>query len=116
TLLVSGAAAGMAATFGSPIAATLLAVELLLFEWKPRSFIPVVIACASAMAARQFLMEPPPLFHVPEHPDFIGVKGLLACIPCGLAAGMLAAAMTASVYFFEDVFKRLPIHWMWWPA
>src|SRR5437762_10759458 len=92
TLLVAGAAGGMAATFGTPIAATLLAIELLLFEWKPRSFIPVILACASAMTARHFLMDPAPLFRVPAHDEFIGVTGLLACVPCGLAAGLLAAA------------------------
>jgi H+/Cl- antiporter ClcA len=116
TLLVSGAAGGMAATFGSPIAATLLAVELLLFEWKPRSFIPVILSCAAAMVGRHFLMDGGPLFHVPAHAEFIGVTGLLACIACGLGAGVLAWAMTGSVYFFEDIFKKLPIHWMWWPA
>jgi chloride channel protein, CIC family len=116
TLLVSGAAAGMAATFGTPLAATLLAVELLLFEWKPRSFVPVALASAAAMAARSFLFDGGPLFATAPHPAFIGVLGLLACVVAGIGAGILSAAMTASVYFFEDLFKKLPIHWMWWPA
>jgi H+/Cl- antiporter ClcA len=116
TLLVAGAAGGMSATFGSPIAATLLAVELLLFEWKPRSFIPVVLACASAMVMRHLLMDSGPLFPVPPHPAFIGLSGLAACVACGLAAGCLSALMTGSVYMFEDLFKLIRIHWMWWPA
>ena len=116
TLLVAGSAAGMAATFGTPLAATLLAVELLLFEWKPRSFVPVALACASAMAARHFLFDTGPLFPVdaPVAGDDIGV--LLGCVAAGLGAGLLSIAMTASVYFFEDLFHRLKLHWMWWPA
>ncbi|HUQ07366.1 MAG TPA: chloride channel protein [Kofleriaceae bacterium] len=116
TLLVAGAAGGMTATFGTPIAATLLAIELLLFEWKPRSFIPVALATAAAMAARNHMFETPPLFPVPHHADFFGVEGLLAAVVCGLGAGALSMLMTASVYLWEDVFKRLPVHWMWWPA
>lgn len=116
TLLVAGSAAGMAATFGTPLAATLLAVELLLFEWKPRSFIPVALACASAMATRHFLFETGPLFPVdaPVAGDDIAV--LLGCVAAGLAAGLLSAAMTKSVYVFEDLFQRVRVHWMWWPA
>ena len=116
TLLVAGAAGGMTAVFGTPIAAILLAVELLLFEWKPRSFVPVALAAAAAMATRNHLFEAPPLFPVPPHAAFFGVDALLAAVVCGLGAGVLAMAMTASVYFFEDLFERLPVHWMWWPA
>ena len=116
TLLVAGAAGGMAATFGAPIAATLLAVELLLFEWKPRSFIPVALAAAAAMATRNHLFAPPPIFPVPAHATLFGIDGLAGAVACGLGAGLLSIAMTASVYLFEDVFKRLPVHWMWWPA
>ncbi len=116
TLLVAGSAAGMAATFGTPLAATLLAVELLLFEWKPRSFVPFALACARAMAARHFLFETGPLFPVvaPVAGDDIGV--LLGCVLAGAGAGLLSLAMTKSVYIFEDLFARLPVHWMWWPA
>ncbi|HEY5952634.1 MAG TPA: chloride channel protein [Kofleriaceae bacterium] len=116
TLLVAGSAAGMAATFGTPLAATMLAVELLLFEWKPRSFIPVALACASAMATRHFLFDGGPLFPVvaPVSGDDLAV--LLGCVVAGLAAGVLSAAMTKSVYVFEDLFQRLKVHWMWWPA
>ena len=116
TLLVAGSAAGMAATFGTPLAATLLAVELLLFEWKPRSFVPVALACASAMATRHFLFPTGPLFPVVAPVSGDDVAMLAGCIVAGLAAGLLSAAMTKSVYLFEDLFQRLKLHWMWWPA
>jgi len=116
TLLVAGAAAGMSATFASPIAAVLLAVELLLFEWKPRSLIPVALASATAGAARRYIIGLGPLFPVPAHPVFIGPQGLLGCVVCGVLAGALSALLTIGVYAAEDAFQRLPIHWMWWPA
>ena len=116
TLLVAGAAAGMSATFAAPLAAVLLAVELLLFEWKPRSFIPVALASATAMAARRWLLGLGPLFPTPPHPSFIGLAGLAGCVVAGLAAGGLSALLTQAVYASEDFFARLPVHWMWWPA
>ena len=116
TLLVAGAAAGMSATFASPLAAVLLAVELLLFEWKPRSMIPVALASVTAAAARRYLIGLGPLFPVPPHALFIGPAGLLGCALVGLLAGVLSTALTAAVYAAEDAFRRLPIHWMWWPA
>lgn len=116
TLLVAGAAGGMSATFASPVAAVLLAVELLLFEWKPRSLIPVALASAVAAVARRYILGFGPLFPVPEHPLFIGPKALLGCALVGLLAGVLSALLTVSVYAAEDVFQHLKIHWMWWPA
>ncbi|MEP7213733.1 MAG: chloride channel protein [Acidobacteriota bacterium] len=116
TLLVAGAAAGMSATFAAPIAAVLLAVELLLFEWKPRSFIPVALASAAAATARRYLLDPGPLFPVPIHPSTIGLDGLFACVAAGILAGLLSMALTRAVYASEDAFAKLPIHWMWWPA
>jgi chloride channel protein, CIC family len=116
TLLVAGAAAGMSATFGTPVAAVLLAVELLLFEWRPRSMIPVALASATAAAIRIPLLGRPPLFDVPPHAANIGFDAILACVLVGLAAGLLSAGLTAAVYAAEDAFARLPIHWMWWPA
>ena len=116
TLLVAGAAGGMSATFAAPVAAVLLAVELLLFEWKPRSLIPVALASAVAAVARRYLLGFGPLFPVPAHPLFIGPMGLLGCALVGLLAGGLSALLTVSVYAAEDAFQRLPIHWMWWPA
>ncbi len=85
TLLVAGAAAGMAATFATPIAAVLLAVELLLFEWKPRSAIPVALASATAGAARRYILGLGPLFPVPQHAIFIGPQGLAGCVVAGSA-------------------------------
>ena len=116
TLLVAGAAAGMSATFAAPVAAILLAVELLLFEWKPRSFVPVALASATAAAARTFVIGAGPLFPLPAHPAFPGVAALACCVLAGLAAGGLSGGLTYAVYTFEDLFKRVPIHWMWWPA
>ncbi len=116
TLLVAGAAGGMSATFASPVAAVLLAVELLLFELKPRSLIPVALASATAAAARRYIIGLGPLFPVPPHPVFIGPGGLLGCVLVGLLAGAASAVLTAMVYAAEDAFQHLPIHWMWWPA
>jgi H+/Cl- antiporter ClcA len=116
TLLVAGASAGMSATFAAPLASVLIGVELLLFEWKPRSAIPVALASATACVMRRYLLGLGPLFPVPEHPVFIGLYGLAGCIVAGLAAGALSALLTLGVYGAEDLFQKLPIHWMWWPA
>ncbi|MGD0903528.1 MAG: chloride channel protein [Terracidiphilus sp.] len=116
TLLVAGAAAGMSATFAAPLSAILLAVELLLFEWKPRSLIPVALASATAGAMRRYLIGLGPLFPTPQHPVFIGPAGLIGCVICGILAGALSALLTGAVYAAEDAFAKLPIHWMWWPA
>ncbi len=115
TLLVAGAAGGMSATFDTPIAAALLAVELLLFEWKPRSFIPVALASATAAWLRRPLLGAGPLFHLPVHGDWTGAI-LLAAVGVGLLAGGVSVLLTKSVYASEDLFAKLPIHWMWWPA
>ena len=116
TLLVAGAAAGMSATFAAPVASVLLAVELLLFEWKPRSLIPVALASVTAGAARRYILGMGPLFPTPGHPVFIGPEGLMGCVVAGLLAGALSALLTMAVYAAEDAFRLLPIHWMWWPA
>uniref|UniRef100_Q01NH7 CBS domain containing protein n=1 Tax=Solibacter usitatus (strain Ellin6076) TaxID=234267 RepID=Q01NH7_SOLUE len=116
TLLVAGAAAGMSATFAAPVASVLLAVELLLFEWKPRSLIPVALASVTAGAARRYILGMGPLFPVPGHPAFIGPEGLAGCLFAGLLAGGLSALLTIAVYAAEDAFRLLPVHWMWWPA
>ena len=115
TLLVAGAAGGMSATFASPVAAVLLAVELLLFEWKPRSLVPVALASAVAAVVRRYILGFGPLFPVPGHPLHIGPVALLGCALVGLLAGVLSALLTVSVYAAEDAFQKLPIHWMWWP-
>jgi H+/Cl- antiporter ClcA/predicted transcriptional regulator len=115
-LLVAGAAGGMSATFAAPIAAVLLAVELLLFEWRPRSLVPVALASATAAIGRYYIIGAGPLFSTPPHAAFIGIDGFLGCILAGLLAGALSALLTVAVYACEDAFHLLPIHWMWWPA
>jgi H+/Cl- antiporter ClcA len=116
TLLVAGAAAGMAATFAAPVAAVALAVELLLFELKPRSLVPVALASATAAVMRRPLLGDGPLFPTPPHLAQVGWEAILACVAAGIAAGALSALLTTAVYASEDAFARLPIHWMWWPA
>jgi H+/Cl- antiporter ClcA len=114
TLLVAGASAGMTAVFGTPIAAIMLAVELLLFEWTPRSFIPVCVAAVVAAVERSLLHMPAPLFPFDGGMD-ISVAALLAWVLVGVLAGLLSGALTQLVYACEDGFLKLPIHWMWWP-
>ncbi|KAA1013190.1 CBS domain-containing protein [Paraburkholderia panacisoli] len=114
TLLVAGAAAGMTAVFGTPVAAVLLAVELLLFEWRPRSFLPVAVACAVAGFARALFFGAGPLFPLQTAaPDG---WSLISCVIAGLLSGALASGLSAALYKTEDLFGKLPIHWMWWPA
>jgi CIC family chloride channel protein len=115
TLLVAGAAAGMSATFGTPVAAMLLAVELLLFEWKPRSFVPVAIASLVAAALRPYLMGHGVLFPMPQSAA-MDPLGLVLAGVLGVIAGLCSGVLTQMVYACEDAFQRLPIHWMWWPA
>ena len=115
TLLVAGAAAGMAAIFAAPVAAVILAVELLLFEWKPRSFIPVACAAAVAGALRVPLLGAGPEFAVVPHGTLASTT-LAECAGVGLAGGLAATLLTNLLYGVEDWFARLPMHWMWWPA
>jgi len=115
TLLVAGAAGGMSAIFNAPVAAVLLAVELLLFEWRPRSFIPVAIASAVAAMVRVPLLGSGAIFPVTTHAP-LGAEGLMIAFAVGIAAGVASGLLTTLVYFCEDVFTKLPIHWMWWPA
>lgn len=116
TLLVAGAAAGMAATFAAPISAVLLAIELLLFERKPRSIIPVAVASATAALLRQYLLGQGPLFPSLGHASFITPMALLCSVLVGTVIGLVSIPLSNSVYFVEDSFGKLPIHWMWWPA
>lgn len=116
-LLVSGAAGGMAATFNSPLASILLAVELLLFEWRPRSMIPVTAAVGVATVVRQFILGGAPVFPVDvAHLSRIDWKIDLLALVIGACGAVVAIAATRLVYLAEDAFSRLPIHWMWWPA
>ena len=120
TLLVAGAAAGMSATFATPIAAILIAVELLLFEWRPRSLIPVAVASVTAGALRIWWLGAGPLFPVELPKDFHPGISLLIAVPLGIAVGLAAAGLSRLMYGLEDAFEhfcgRAHIHWMWWPA
>ncbi len=115
TLLVAGAAAGMTAIFATPLAAVLLAVELLLFEWKPRSFLPVAMAALVAAATRAFVLDGGPIFAYSGSLAFTPAH-LLACAAVGVLAGLGSGVLTSMVYAAEDLFEKLPLHWMWWPA
>lgn len=115
TLLVAGAAAGMTGIFGTPVAAILLAVEVMLFEWKPRSFVPVVVASLTALAWRPLLIGSGALFAFPGAMP-TDARQLVLALALGLVAGLVAVLLSKSLYRIEDGFHRLPIHWMWWPA
>jgi chloride channel protein, CIC family len=114
TLLVAGAAAGMTTVFGTPIAAMMLAVELLLFEWTPRSFVPVATAAIVAEVERTWLALPSPLFPFAGGME-ISWLALGSWLLVGLLCGLLSGVLTQLVYACEDAFQKLPIHWMWWP-
>lgn len=114
TLLVAGAVAGMTAVFGTPVAAVLLAVELLLFELRPRSLLPVAVACAVAGFTRPLLIGSGALF--PLQTMALGPVGLVSCVVAGLVAGTMSWGLSSALYKVEDLFGKLPIHWMWWPA
>jgi CIC family chloride channel protein len=115
TLLAAGAAAGMAATFGSPVSAVLLAIELLLFEFRPRSMVPVALASVAATAVRMLYVGSEPIFGMPLLARPSG-EALAAYAIVGAIVGWLAVYVTRAVYWIEDLFEHLPVHWMWWPA
>lgn len=114
-LLAAGACAGMAAIFGSPLAAILLAIELLLFEFSPRSVIPVAIGCIAGAGMHILLFDSNPVFAMPDIPAVTDMA-LVTYVLMGAIVGVVAAYVSKSVYFVEDLFGKLPIHWMWWPA
>jgi chloride channel protein, CIC family len=115
TLLAAGAAAGMSATFGSPVSAVLLAVELLLFEYRLRSIVPVALASAAACGAHVALVGPDPAFTMPTVVAPTGYA-LAIYVGMGVVAGVASMLVTRAVYAVEDAFEKLPMHWMWWPA
>jgi len=114
-LLAAGATAGMSAIFGTPVAAIFLAVELLLFEFSARTILPVALACITGAAGHYFLFEAGPVFPMPflETPTN---SALLIYSLIGVAIGFISLGLTKAVYYVEDLFEKLPIHWMWWPA
>lgn len=115
TLLVAGATAGMTAIFGTPVAAILLAIEVLLFEWKPRSFVPVVVAVLVAWLWRPLLIDAGPLFPA-HHALELGAPLIGIALLVGILAGVQAAVLSGVLYKVEELFAHLPVHWMWWPA
>jgi H+/Cl- antiporter ClcA len=116
TLLVAGAAAGMSATFAAPLASILLAVELLLFEWRPRSLVPVAFASITAEIVRTLWLGSGPLFAMPNMPYRQSAPVAVGALALGLVVGVAAAGLSRMMYGFEDLFERLPVHWMWWAA
>lgn len=115
-LLVSGASAGMSAVFGAPLAAVLLAVEFLLFEWRPRSFMPVVVASIIAYLMRHWLIGTTPVFGTGPLVTPLSARDWVWAAVLGAVAGILATILSKLVYLTENLYHRLPIHWMWWPA
>ncbi len=115
-LMVAGASAGMAATFNCPMSAVLLAVEILLFEWKPRSLVPVTIACVTSGAVRRLLLGPKPLLQMVPTGAPVYHSAMLGALALGILAAFLAAALSRGIHFSERMFEKLPVHWMWWPA
>src|SRR5262249_38050121 len=114
-LLAAGAAAGMSATFNTPIAGVILAIELLLFEFKARSFIPLVIASTLATAVHMQLLGAGPMFHVSAM-DFGVPRALAVYLLLGGLCGLAAVGITRVLYFAEDLFEKLPVDELWWPA
>jgi CBS domain-containing protein len=100
----------------SPLSAILLAVELLLFEWRPRSLIPVAVASVTAAALRRLLLGSNPIFAMPLMTAPVHEIIIPSSLLLGLITGLLAVLLSRSIYFFEDFFEKLPIHWAWWPA
>jgi len=114
-LLACGAAAGMSATFNTPIAGVILAIELLLFEFKSRSFIPLVIASTLATAVHMQLLGPGPMFQVAQV-DFGIPHALPFYLVLGPLCGLAAVFLSKALYWVEDTFERLPVDELWWPA
>jgi CIC family chloride channel protein len=115
-LMVAGASAGVAASFNCPMSATLLAVELLLFEWKPRSLVPVAIACVTAGAVRRLLQGPNALLEMAPTGVPIYHSAMLGALLMGVVAAFFAAGLSKALHLCEAFFHKLPVHWMWWPA
>lgn len=114
-MLAAGATAGMSAIFGTPVAGVLLAIELLLFEFSPRSIIPVALACATGAAMHFALFDTEPVFAMANIPEPTSLA-MVSYVLMGLVIGVAASFVSKAIYLIEDLFEHLPIHWMWWPA
>ncbi len=114
-MLTAGATAGMAAIFGTPIAAVLLAIELLLFEFSARSIIPVALACVTGTAMHYLLFSSAPVFAMATLPT-PNSEDIMLYTFLGAVIGIIATGVSKSVYWIEDMFEHLPVHWMFWPA
>jgi CIC family chloride channel protein len=115
-LLAAGSTAGMAAIFGSPVASIFLAIELLLFEFSPRSIIPVALACITGAAGHHLLFGTGPVFAMAKFIETPSNTSLAAYSVMGIVIGFFSVGVTKIVYLVEDGFEKLPVHWMWWPA
>ncbi|WP_263409596.1 chloride channel protein [Terriglobus tenax] len=115
-MLVAGAAAGMAAAFYCPLSAVLLAVELLLFEWRPRSLVPVTMACVTAAAVRRLLLGAAPIFAMPPTTVVMHHQALVGALAVGVVMAFLAIGLNTAIHWCEAQWEKLPIHWMWYPA
>jgi len=115
-LLAAGATAGMAAIFGSPIAGIFLAIELLLFEFSPRSVIPVAMACITGAAGHHLFFKAGVVFPLKSAIESASNSALGFYGIMGIVIGFVSILVTKIVYLIEDGFEKLPIHWAWWPA
>src|SRR5579864_884052 len=114
-MLAAGACAGMSAIFGTPLAAVLLAIELLLFEFSPRSIIPVSLSCVTGAAMHFIFFGFGPAFAMPTIPEPSSIA-MVTYVCLGCVIGVCAALVSKAVYLIEDLFEKIPLHWMWWPA
>ena len=114
-LLSVGAAAGMTAIFGTPLSAVFICIELLLFEFSPKSFIPVIIAVSTAYLTRLAIGHGGAVFPIGEIGPSFGWSAIFYFF-AGSFSGLVACGVSKTVFLIEDLFEKLPVHWMWWPA
>lgn len=115
TLLAVGAAAGMTAIFGTPLAAVFICIELLLFEFSAKSFIPILIAVSTAQSLRILSGHGAPEFPIGQVVLTPSGWDSLFYFCAGAITGAVSCIVSKIVFHVEDLFEKLPIHWMWWP-
>ena len=119
-LLAAGAAAGMAATFGTPISAIILVVELLLFEFRVKSLVPVGVAAAIGGWMHFILISPIPLFQTPAYNFGSGMFQGLQLFPLfvvlGVVSGIAGSALSRGLYKSEDMFRKAKLGQPWLPV